>query len=180
MDVSRAFQTLQELSETVRATALGLPAQVDVRPHWTGIGFSLCGRRFVAPMSEIIEMLEVPPFTNLPGVKDWVKGLANVRGSLLPIVDLAQFFGERLTGARRSQRVLVVGDGDSANGLLVDGIYGMQHFPTDNYQTELADVGVESLLPYLSGGFQDDAGVEWIAISLQSIISSDQFGQAAA
>lgn len=179
-ELSRAYQVLLELTDTVRQTAFGLPAQVDVRPHWTGIGFQLCGRRFVAPMSEVVEMLEVPTFTNLPGVREWVRGLANVRGSLLPIMDLAQFFGERLSGVRRSQRVLVVGSGDSMSGLLVDAIYGMQHFPADSYQAALEDVGNEAFLPYLSGGFVGDDGQEWIAMSLQAVVSSAQFNEAAA
>ena len=38
------------------------------------------GRLFVAPMGEVGEILHEPRYTLLPGVKSWVKGVANVRG----------------------------------------------------------------------------------------------------
>ena len=37
--------------------AKGLPAQADIKPYWTGIGFSLGGHRLVAPMSEVAEII---------------------------------------------------------------------------------------------------------------------------
>ena len=36
-------------------------------------------------------MLAVPPLTRVPGAKTWVKGIANVRGQLLPVLDLRQY-----------------------------------------------------------------------------------------
>jgi twitching motility protein PilI len=58
-----AFQALLDLAQRSRAAARGLPAQTDIRPHWSGIGFSLMGSNFVAPMGEVSEMLEVPSYT---------------------------------------------------------------------------------------------------------------------
>ena len=56
-----AYQALLDLAQLSRSNARGLPAQVDVKPHWSGVGFSLLGQRFVAPMGDISEMLEVRP-----------------------------------------------------------------------------------------------------------------------
>lgn len=135
-DSSSAFHTLLTLAHQVRAAAKGLPAQADIRPEWSGIGFSLMGFHFVAPIGEVSEMLEVPAFTHLPGVQPWVKGVANVRGRLLPIFDLAQFFGNRLTTGRKQRRILILETETLYTGLMVDRVFGMQHFPMDEYRED--------------------------------------------
>jgi twitching motility protein PilI len=145
-----AFQTLVLLAQQARAAAQGLPAQADIRPEWSGIGFSLMGCRFVAPIGEISEMLEVPPFTHLPGVQPWVKGVANVRGRLLPIFDLAQFFGERITSPRKKRRILILETETLYTGLMVDEVHGMQHFPMDEYRDHPGQIP-DVIQPFVSG-----------------------------
>ena len=56
-----AFAALLEIAERSALGARGLPAQVEIKPHWSGIGFSLGGHRLVAPMGEVAEILVQPP-----------------------------------------------------------------------------------------------------------------------
>lgn len=147
-----AFQALLSLAQRSRAAAHGLPAQADIRPHWSGIGFSLMGSYFVAPIGEVSEMLEVPNYTHLPGVQPWVRGVANVRGRLLPLFDLAMFFGERLAGTRKHRRVLILETETLYSGLIVDQVFGMQHFPMDEYTAEAGAVA-SSILPFVTGSY---------------------------
>src|SRR5690349_17442792 len=123
------FAALIALAQSSVQHAHGLPAQVDIKPHWTGVGFTLAGQRVVAPMSEVAEILSVPNITRLPGVKPWVRGVANVRGRLLPLLDLEVFFGGGLPGNRKQHRVLALEYGDLFTGLIVSEVHGMQHFP---------------------------------------------------
>jgi twitching motility protein PilI len=147
-----AFQALLDLAQSSRAAAKGLPAQADIRPQWSGIGFSLMGSLFVVPIGEVSEMLEVPSYTHLPGVQPWVKGVANVRGRLLPVFDLAQFFGDRLTSSRKQRRILILETETIYTGLMVDQVFGMQHFPMDEY-SEQAGAVAESILPFVTGSY---------------------------
>lgn len=87
-DVQTPFQLLVDIDQRCRRLAAGLPAQQEAVQSWSGIGFRMGGRFFVAPMGEVGEVLHEPRYTQLPGVKTWVKGVANVRGRLLPIMDL--------------------------------------------------------------------------------------------
>jgi twitching motility protein PilI len=150
-----AFQALVNLAQRSRAAAKGLPAQIDIRPQWSGIGFSLMGNYFVAPIGEVSEMLEVPNFTHLPGVQPWVKGVANVRGRLLPLFDLAVFFGDRLIGTRKQRRVLVLETETLYSGLIVDQAFGMQHFPVDEYAEEAGSIA-ETILPFVTGSYPQE------------------------
>ncbi len=147
-----AFQALLSLAQSSRASARGLPAQADIRPQWSGIGFSLMGSRFVAPIGEVSEMLEVPSFTHLPGVQPWVKGVANVRGRLLPIFDLAQFFGDRLSSTRKQRRILILETETLYSGLMVNQVFGMQHFPMDEYTDEAGEVP-GAIQPFVTGSY---------------------------
>lgn len=151
---SEPFAALLALAQASAVSARGLPAQVDITPHWTGVGFTLGGLRLVAPMNEVAELLSVPPTTRLPGVQSWVRGVANVRGRLLPLIDLEAFFDGQLSGTRQSHRVLAIETGDLYTGLLVSAVHGMQHFPVDTFCEESVHDCPEPLQPYISGVYR--------------------------
>lgn len=176
---AQAFNKLLDVAIAARQSAKGLPSQVDIKPHWSGIGFILFGRRFVAPIGEVTEMLEVPHHTQLPGVQGWIRGLANVRGRLLPLTDLAVFFGGRLEAQRRNRRVLVVENEDIYSGLLVDGILGMQHFPVDSYVPEMTGIDFQEMVPFLQGSFREENGQDWVVFSPWLLVRDERFFQAA-
>jgi len=133
--VNRGFQALLELAQTSRPGA-GLSSDLAAEQQWRGIGFSLFGERFIAPVAEVAEMLEPPSTTRLPGVQSWVVGVANVRGRLLPIFDLAGFYQGSLNGQRRNYRVLVIEREGIYAGLLVEHVYGMQQFAKEDFTAD--------------------------------------------
>ena len=75
------------------------------------------------------EILELPESTKLPRVKSWVTGLANVRGRLFPIIDLAAFLGGSLSSAVRDRRVLVLDINNVYVGVAVDAVQGIKSLP---------------------------------------------------
>ncbi len=176
-DSEAAFASLVDLAQRSRSAARGLPAQVDIRPHWSGIGFMLMGQRFAVPLGEVSEMLEIPPFTHLPGVQPWVRGVANVRGRLLPLFDMAAFFGAQLSGGRKQRRVLVLETENLYSGLMVDQVFGMQHFPTDQFQAEsgLVDAVIQ---PYTEGSYEHD-GQRWTVFRPAFLAQDPRFINAA-
>ncbi|MFO2462065.1 chemotaxis protein CheW [Pseudomonas sp. 15FMM2] len=126
-----AFELLLDIDRRCRVLAADLPSQ-ETRSHsWSGIGFRLSDHWYVAPMGEVAEVLHEPRCTLMPGVKPWVKGVANLRGRLLPVIDLCGFLGHTLTTVRKQRRVLVIEHEDIFVGLLVDEVVGLQHFAQD-------------------------------------------------
>jgi twitching motility protein PilI len=172
-----AFKALLDLAERSRTTATGLPAQADIRPQWSGIGFSLMGNYFVAPIGEVSEMLQIPNYTHLPGVQPWVKGVANVRGRLLPLFDLAVFFGDRLTGSRKHRRVLVLETETLYSGLMVDRVFGMQHFPMDEYNQQPGLIP-DNVAPFVTGSYPL-AGQQWSLFRPALLADDPRFTNAA-
>ncbi len=171
-DLQTPFQLLCEIDRRCRALAAGLPSQQKVVQTWSGIGFRMGERRFVAPMGEVSEVLHEPRFTLLPGVKSWVKGVANVRGRLLPVMDLCGFFGNELSILRKQRRVLVVDHQEIFAGLTVDEVFGMQHFPVDTFSEQLPPLEA-AVQPFIHGVFQREQ--PWLVFSPHALAVHQSF-----
>jgi twitching motility protein PilI len=171
------YQALLDIARRSLSQAQGLPSQVDIKPHWSGVGFMLAGHHFVAPMGEIAEIMAQPPSTRLPGVQPWVIGVSNVRGRLLPLIDLEHFFGGVL-GNRKGRRVLALEFGDLYSGLIVSEVFGMQHIPVDSFRSDVPEV-VANLNPFLAGSYQHN-GIVWSVFSPYKLAQNAEFFNAAA
>ncbi|WP_196221516.1 chemotaxis protein CheW [Sansalvadorimonas verongulae] len=171
------FELLLELDERARTHAAGLPAQEDIRDYWSGVGFTLHGRRYISPLDDVYEILHIPEtITEIPGVYPWVKGVANVRGRLLPLIDLAGFFGFESRPVQTSeQRVLVIEQGDLYCGLVVDGVSGLQHFETETYNDSIPANVPESVRFCMAGSYRRE--VEFLVLSFRALAKSERFLQ---
>jgi len=87
----------------------------------------------IAPMGEVVEIINVPPITYVPRVKDWLLGIANVRGKLLPLIDLERYFGARLAGNKNRHRALIIDVDGIYAGLVVSNVFGLKHFMSDAF-----------------------------------------------
>lgn len=150
-----------------------LPAEEEAREHWAGIGFRLGGRRFVAAMGEVTEILTCPPLSRIPRTKAWVRGIANVRGNLLPVMDLGGFLGRHPTLLTRLSRVIVIEQAGIHAGLLVDEVLGMRHFFDEERVAIPADLD-EGLQPFITEAFGRDGGT-WLQFSMQALATHPQF-----
>ncbi|GAB2188518.1 chemotaxis protein CheW [Sessilibacter sp. MAH2] len=177
-DQNTAFRALASLASRCRSFARDLPAQEETQQQWSGLGFGLLGKNFIVPMGQVSEVLEVPSYTKLPGVKPWVKGVSNVRGRLLPLMDLASYLGYRLTSPVKRQRILILENQELYCGLIVDHSYGIQHFLAENYQPE-AVIDEETLNPLLLGNYLDTNKGKWFVFSMVNLIQTPDFLSAA-
>ena len=160
------FAILATLAERCQQLAPELPAKGNAQTLWNGLGFTLLGRQFVVPMSEVAELMRVPQATRLPGVKPFVLGIANVRGRLMAILDLAAFFGSQSSHARSLRRVLTVEEEERYFGFIIDESLGMQHFPPEAFEE---DIEVETMFkPFVKGGYRVGTS-EWPILSLLAL-----------
>ena len=99
----RPFELLRTLDLRARAAAQGQTESGASGPEWVGIAFRMGGEAFLLAREETREVLSYPvSVTRIPGAKNWVRGLANVRGQLLPIIDLRSFLGSGNTSVTRT------------------------------------------------------------------------------
>lgn len=170
---SSSFALLQQIETRCKQRALGLPQKVEVRRTWSGVGFRVGNIRLLVPMGEVGEILRYPSITKVPSALSWVKGLANIRGNLLPIMDLSRFIDNEALKLSKSSRVLVIQRGELSSGLLVDEVYGMRHFFTEEHSKNLPDAS-DKLKVYLKGSFVQNE-IEWGVFSVAELAQSSEF-----
>ena len=59
----------------------------------TNLSFLLDNELFATDVENVLEILEVKPITKVPKSPEYIKGVINLRGSVLPVVDLKRIFG---------------------------------------------------------------------------------------
>jgi purine-binding chemotaxis protein CheW len=73
----------------------------------------------IARVHEIIRMQSV---TRVPRSPEFVEGVINLRGKVIPVVDLRRRFGLTIADHTRASRIVVVELGDQVVGIVVDGV----------------------------------------------------------
>lgn len=176
--VEQPFDLLKELERRSRIAVAGkgtgaLPAE------WVGIGFRIGQEQFVANRNQVREVLMLPEaMTRVPGAKRWVLGIANLRGHLLPLIDVKMMFGSGRTSLRRITRVISVNHREIPAGLVVDEVLGFRRF----VDSELTRTWPQTAIRcdrFLSGAYQRGQDV-WPIFGLYDLIESNTFLQAAA
>lgn len=170
------YALLKHIAERSRKNALTLPQQLEAVNYWRGVGFMLAGQQLVVDMNQVSEILQPPRLTKVPGVRSWVLGIANVRGRLVPVMDLAGLLGLPSKANWRNRRVLIVENGDQLSGLLVDAVLGMQQFSL-NSQESIVDLD-PALAKFCPNGFEKDNKI-WPVFKLNELAQAPEFLQVA-
>lgn len=177
MSASELFRLLADMDVRSRRQAAGLPQQKEQEETWEGVVFNVGDARLVVAPGEVAEILNFPSgVSQIPGAKRWMRGIANIRGNVLPIIDLQAFFGGAATVTTRRSRVLVFNQGDGLIGVLVGEMVGMRRFD------QLTRTGKPEV-PGPAGrfvvfGFEQD-GAHWPVFSMQALAQSPDFQNAA-
>jgi len=173
---SNPFKLLQDMEHRCLASAAKLPVNEKSDDEWVGVGFRIGRDRLIAAMGEVKEILELPVYTSVPGVKPWVIGVANVRGNLLPLMDLKCFLTGETTKNRRKGRVIVIDYKGFNTGLIVEEVFGMKRFLTkdDDVVVPAIDDGVK---PYVNKAYQLENDV-WPLFNFGQMANDDNFANA--
>jgi len=175
----RPYELLREIDRRARAAAQGSADATASGAEWVGIAFRLGGEAFLLAREETREVMGYPTaVTRVPGAKNWIRGLSNVRGQLLPIIDVRAFLGSGGTTVSRATRVLVANHREIPAGLVVDEVMGFRRFYESEFSADLPPTLLRCER-YLAGAFKRGAEV-WPVFSVRSLLESQQFLQAAA
>lgn len=176
--VEQPFELLQEMETRSRAAHAG--QGVGAMPsEWVGVGFRIGEEQFVANRDQVREVLMLPEaITRVPGATRWMLGIANLRGHLLPLVDLKLMLGSGRTTLRRTTRVISINHREVPAGLVVDEVVGFRRFMDHEFVNKAPEMVVRCDR-FLSGGYQrgDDT---WPVFNLFDLVESNVFLQASA
>jgi twitching motility protein PilI len=173
------FAALSDLDHRCREHAAGLPQREKAAEAWAGILFRVGRISLLAELAEIAEVLEFPrDATPVPAAKNWVSGVANNRGALLPIFDLGGLLLDIPTTRNPKNRVLVARQAEVPFGLLVGDVTGIRRFDAAAAGQTLPDVP-PTVRPLIEGSFLI-AGERCPVFSLRRMALDGRLGSAAA
>jgi twitching motility protein PilI len=168
-------QALREL-QTRLAARLQQARTEGVAAGWLAI--ELLGQRYLMPLAQSGEIFPVTSVQKVPYTQDWFMGVANLRGGLYGIVDLASFITgtpqhRMFDGSIREQaRLIALNSEMEINcAVLIDrlgGLRGVSDFVS-------RDAAPEGSPPFISALYVDQAGQSWTELDLQQLASSHQF-----
>ncbi len=86
------------------------------------VGLELAGEIYGVEIGRIQEIIRVQPITAVPNGPAFIEGLTNLRGRVIPVMDLRKRFGLAAPEANRRTRIVVAELGAHTVGLIVDGV----------------------------------------------------------
>ncbi len=78
------------------------------------------------------EILRIPSLTRLPNTPEFIKGVINLRGNVIPVVDARIRFGFPVAAETDLTRIIVIQTGEKKIGLMVDNVHQVVRIPERN------------------------------------------------
>ena len=173
-------QALRELQHRLAQRMQDAREQKTELANWLAVECAGCGLLFsLMQAAEIFTPVAIKP---VPYAQPWLVGVANLRGGLFTVIDLAVFLGLREAGAQRTDaaqaRLVALNPDLNINcALLVDRLVGLR----SNEQLTLVPAGPAEaaklpLRPRFSGPLRRDAdGRSWQQLHLDALSTHEQF-----
>jgi purine-binding chemotaxis protein CheW len=114
------------------------------------ITFEVGGQLFCLDIMSIREIRAWTPTTKLPRVPQYVAGVVNLRGTVLPVVDLAARLGWNATEPTPRHAIIVTQVGGQARGLIVDSVSDIITIAADALQPPPSTSG-DGIVSFIEG-----------------------------
>jgi purine-binding chemotaxis protein CheW len=98
------------------------------------VGFRLDNEDYAIAITKIQEIILMKPITRIPQVPDFIEGLINLRGSVIPIINLRKRFGLPPREVDDETRTIVVNIHDKTVGCIVDAVTQVMRINGDQIQ----------------------------------------------
>ena len=168
------FDCLRDMVGLIERNAAVVPPAQPYVEYWYGAAFEVLGVRCVASMKEARKVVSLTPTVSIPGVKQWVRGLANIGGRILSIADFTAFVSKGEVTSTGKQALVVSGWGIHA-GLVIDASFGGVKFPVESLRHDLPVA--KQLQPYVSGVFPSEEG-DYAVFDIDRLLSDADFMKA--
>lgn len=114
------------------------------------ITFGIASQRFGIDIMTVREIRAWSPVTRLPRVPDYVAGVVNLRGAVLPVVDLAARLGWQPTEATPRNPIIVIEHEGQLRGLIVHDVADIVSIDAGSLQNPDA-MGHETITHFIQG-----------------------------
>jgi purine-binding chemotaxis protein CheW len=154
-------------------------AEADAEQFLT---FMLAGEVYAIGILRVKEIIEFGRLTEVPAMPDFIRGVINLRGAVVPVVDLAARFGKPATQVGRRTCIVIVevdnGDDKEVIGVMVDAVNEVLDIPLS--EIEAAPSFGTRIRPDFICGMGKVAGRFVILLDMNKVLSLDEIADIAA
>ena len=167
-------EALRELQSRL-ASRLQAARTEGVQASWLAV--EAAGGRYLFPLAQSGEIFPFASAQHVPYTQAWFLGVANLRGGLYGVVDLASFVAGRAPAmrsdaTRAESRLVALNAALEVNcALLIDRLAGLRNMEAFSSSTEPPEGSPD----YFGSGYTDANGVFWQEINLQALSQQSQF-----
>jgi purine-binding chemotaxis protein CheW len=137
------------------------------------VGFSLNEEDYCFEITEVKKVFTPGIVTRVPNAAPFVKGVTNLHGTTIPLIDIRPFLGLAGGEVTPTSKVIVAEIKDGWVGIVVDKIYEAREIQKDSIQPPLATLQGK-LLELTRGQIQSDSGITAL-LDLDKILRSEEF-----
>ncbi len=115
------------------------------------VSFDLGTEEFVVDIAVVQEIIRMPEITTVPRAPQFVEGVVNLRGKIIPVVDLRKRFGLTAGEAAKGTRIIVVTIGGRTVGMIVDAVSEVLRLNADSIEPTPEMVAAQIDTSFLKG-----------------------------
>lgn len=143
------------------------------------LGVMVGEKKLLINLTDVIEVLPMPFVQAVPLTQPWFLGVANIRGNLYNVTDLAHFIGQGTTKKTSSNRlVLLSSEVTTQAALIIESLVGLRSVESMQLKTlseaEIANHAHEFLSEKM---YIDTEGNEWFELNIGSLVQDKLFIQ---
>lgn len=139
------------------------------------VGFQIAGQEYAFRIEQIQEIVILDQVTKTPQVPSYVEGVSNLRGSIIPIINLRKLFGLEPKATDSETRTIVVNVGERTMGCTVDTVSQVMRIPEENIQAAPETVTANGAT-YISG-FARQNGKLIILLDIDELLDPKKLDQ---
>ena len=138
--------------------------------------FLLAGEEYAISILKVKEIIEYDTVTTVPKTPKWIRGVINLRGSVVPVVDLRLKFGLEERPVTKTTCIVIVegtwGSGNTLMGVIADAVSQVMDVTAEDIQ-EVPSFGTRINVDYLLGMAQ--SGKKFVLLlDIDKILSTDE------
>jgi purine-binding chemotaxis protein CheW len=112
--------------------------------------FELGTETYGLDISAVHEIIRMQPITKVPKAPFYVEGVINLRGRVIPVIDIGKRFGFEKTENAKNNRIVVINVQDTTLGIIVDAVTEVIRVPEDSIDP-VSDIVTAGESDYLLG-----------------------------
>ena len=138
--------------------------------------FELGKEIYGVDISVVYEIIRMQPITRVPKAPFFVEGVINLRGKVIPIVDMRKRFGLPRAEQNKDNRIMVLESGGQNIGVIIDAVTEVLRIPSDSIEPP-SDIIVSAASDYLLGIAKHDKTMI-ILLDMERVLSKEGIGLA--